>query len=134
MYDLYLTHRAPVCYHTLSFFGLDVQKDGRSMARTPAGKVFISYSHDDKWYLDQLQKHLKPHVRSGALPVWVDTQLRAGDDWKKEIETALAGAQIAILLVSYNFLASDFVSDEELPKLLKAAEERCVRHSDALFI
>ena len=96
------------------------------MAQTPAGKVFISYSHDDKSYLDRLQKHLKPHVRSGALPVWVDTQIKAGDEWKKEIEAALDAAQIAILLVSVSFLASDFVAEEELPKLLKAAEERGV--------
>lgn len=96
------------------------------MAQNPPGKVFISYSHDDKPYLDRLQKHLRPHVRSGALPVWVDTQLEAGDEWKKEIEAALDVAQVAILLVSVSFLASDFVAEEELPKLLKAAAERGV--------
>jgi tetratricopeptide (TPR) repeat protein len=96
------------------------------MAQTPAGKVFISYSHKDKAYLDRLQEHLRPHVRSGALPVWVDTQLKAGDEWKKEIEAALEAAQVAILLVSVSFLASDFVAEEELPKLLTAAEQRGV--------
>jgi tetratricopeptide (TPR) repeat protein len=96
------------------------------MAQAPGSKVFISYSHDDKVYLDRLQKHLRPHVRSGALPVWVDTQLKAGDEWKKEIEAALDAAQVAILLVSVSFLASDFVAEEELPRLLTAAEERGV--------
>ncbi len=96
------------------------------MADSSTSKVFISYSHDDESYLDRLQKHLRPHVRSGALPVWVDRQIKAGDEWKKEIETALDAAQIAILLVSVSFLASDFVAEEELPKLLKGAEERGV--------
>ncbi len=99
------------------------------MAESPTGqgKVFISYSHRDKEYLDRLQEHLKPHVRAGTIPLWVDTNLKPGDDWKEEIERSLASAQVAILLVSVSFLASDFVAEEELPKLLAAAEGRGAR-------
>ena len=45
------------------------------MAESPdsQGKVFISYSHRDKEYLDRLQEHLKPHERAGTIPLWVDT-------------------------------------------------------------
>src|SRR5262249_46312122 len=117
---------APVCYPALNGISPSVWKDGRRMAAAPTSKIFISYSHKDKAYLDRLQEHLKPHVRSGALPVWVDTQLKAGDEWKKEIEAALEVAQVAILLVSVSFLASDFVAEEELPKLLLGAEQRGV--------
>jgi hypothetical protein len=67
------------------------------MAQTPAGTVFISYSHKDKAYLDRLQEHLRPHMRSGALPVWMATQLKAGDEWKKEIEAELEAAQLGYL-------------------------------------
>src|SRR5690242_5053800 len=90
-------------------------------------KVFISYSRRDQGYLERLQEHLKPYVRTGSLSLWTDSSLRPGDRWKEVIERALETAQIAILLVSVSFLASDFVAEEELPKLLAAAEERGVR-------
>jgi tetratricopeptide (TPR) repeat protein len=94
------------------------------MAAAPISKVFISYSHKDTLYRDRLQEHLTPFVRSGRIPLWVDTQIRPGDDWHDEIRQGLADAQVAILLVSVSFLASSFIADEELPALLTAAVER----------
>lgn len=90
----------------------------------PKGKhVFVSYSHRDKEYLDRLLIHLKPLERKGLIDPWVDTRLLAGDRWKKEIDKALKQARVAILLVSADFLASDFIIENELPPLLHAAEE-----------
>lgn len=86
-------------------------------------KVFISYSHHDNEYLDRLLVHLKPLEKEGLIDLWVDTRIRAGDRWKKEIELALQRATVAILLVSADFLASDFITDNELPPLLRKAEE-----------
>ena len=57
----------------------------------------------------------------------MDTRLRAGDRWRKEIDKALQRAIVAILLVSADFLASDFITDNELPPLLRNAEERGTR-------
>ena len=87
-------------------------------------KIFISYCHKDKEYLDRLLVHLKPLKKQGLVDPWVDTKLVAGDDWKKEIKTALNEARAAILLVSADFLASDFIVDNELPPLLQAAKEK----------
>ncbi|MFA5916274.1 MAG: toll/interleukin-1 receptor domain-containing protein [Burkholderiales bacterium] len=89
--------------------------------------VFVSYSHSDREYVDRLLVHLRPLEKEGAIDLWVDTRLRAGDKWKKEIEKALAKATAAILVVSADFLASDFITDNELPPLLKNAEERGTR-------
>ncbi len=89
--------------------------------------VFISYSHSDKEYLDRLIVHLKPLEKEGLIDLWVDTRLRAGDRWKKEIENALSRATVAVLLVSADFLASDFITDNELPPILRNAEEQGTR-------
>lgn len=81
--------------------------------------IFISYSHHDKQWVEKLHVFLKPLVRSIQIDVWDDTKIRPGADWKEEVEAALDKSQIAILMVSSHFLASDFILDDELPKILK---------------
>jgi hypothetical protein len=55
--------------------------------------------------------------------LWDDTKINPGSNWQKEISETLDGAQIAILLVSANFLSSDFILNQELPKILKRSSE-----------
>ena len=84
-------------------------------------QVFISYSHQDKEWLKRLQVFLTPAFRTGRLKLWDDTNIRMGDSWRAEIQAAIARARVAILLVSPNFLASEFIDNDEFPKILEAA-------------
>lgn len=86
--------------------------------------VFVSYSHVDIKYLERLKVHLKPFEKQGLIDLWSDTKIKAGEKWKEKIEKALEKSAIAILLISADFLASDFIVDNELPPLLKSAEDK----------
>ena len=90
--------------------------------------VFVSYSRADRAWVDRLRTTMAPLLREAGeeLVLWDDSQIRPGELWQKTIETALARARVALLLVSAEFLASDFVMGREVPVLLEAAEREGV--------
>jgi hypothetical protein len=87
-------------------------------------RAFISYSHADTEYLDRILVHLRPLERAQLIDSWSDRRIRPGQDWRVAIGDALKGAKVAILLVSADFLASEFVASNELPNVLAEAEKK----------
>ncbi|MET3018363.1 leucine-rich repeat domain-containing protein [Flavobacterium hydatis] len=96
-----------------------------NMNKTSKTSIFISYSHKDKIWLEKVQTHIKvlKHQTEFDFEVWDDNKIAAGDKWKDEITKALNRAKVAILIVSTDFLASDFIQGKEIPELLNNANE-----------
>ena len=91
---------------------------------TALTSVFVCYSHRDRKHLERLQVHLEPLAKTLRIDAWDDTRIAPGSRWRNEIASAIEAANIAVLLVSADFLASTFIVEDELPPLLKGARER----------
>lgn len=90
-------------------------------------KVFVSYSHEDADYLDELKKHFAVLIDSNEIQLWDDQVLLAGDKLNPEIDAALEKADLFLFLVSASFLASYACIRKELEYALEKSEHQNVR-------
>ncbi len=104
--------------------GVDLEgsRQHRGVVTRPTPRLFISYAHLDESLRSELDTYLKILQRRGLIQTWYDRQINAGKDWEGEIDQNLELAEVILLLVSANFLASDYCYDREL----KRAMERCL--------
>ena len=79
--------------------------------------LFISYSRKDAKWIDRIRTLLRPTERQGTVVTWVDEDLRPGSPWGEQLDRMLHETQYALLLVSHNFLISDYIKEKEIPVL-----------------
>src|SRR6266496_6530489 len=100
-------------------------------------KIFFCYAREDEQLLNKLKNHLFPLKRTRLIDVWHDRDISAGTDWEQQIKSHLNQAQIILLLVSPDFMVSDYCYSIEMRQALArhdAGEARVIpivlRHVD----
>jgi internalin A len=113
--------------------GVDLEGSRKSVRAldelTHAIRLFYSYAHKDESLRNELETHLKLLQRQGLIETWQDRKIEAGDDWKQRIDERLERADIILLLVSSDFIASDYCYDKEMTRALQrelAGEARVI--------
>lgn len=86
-------------------------------------KVFYSYSHADIDIKNRLDTHLAVLKRSNKIATWSDQQIISGVEWDSEIIKQLQQADIILLLISADFVASDYIWQKEMPIAIKRHNE-----------
>jgi hypothetical protein len=89
--------------------------------------IFFSYAHEDETLRNELAKQLKLMKRQGLINEWYDRDIDAGTEWKYEIDEHLNNAQIILLLVSPDFIISDYCYDIEMMRAMERHEAREAR-------
>src|SRR6266702_1089538 len=82
-------------------------------------KIFFCYAHEDEQLLNKLKNHLFPLKRTRLIDVWHDRDISAGTDWEQQIKSHLNQAQIILLLVSPDFMVSDYCYSIEMQRALE---------------
>ncbi len=81
--------------------------------------IFFSYAREDETLLNKLKTHLRPLQLQGLIDLWYDRDISAGTEWEQEIKQHLNSAQIVLLLVSPDFMSSDYCYSVEMKQALE---------------
>jgi TIR domain len=95
----------------------------------PLKQCFVSYAHRDYRACDRVVIHLKAIGRALGFSIWTDHELRAGGQWSARLGNEIRKSSIFVLLVTNDFLASDYIQEDELPAIRLKRE-----HDNALVI
>ena len=86
-------------------------------------EVFYSYAHEDEALIKELRKHLTILKRQGVIRDWYDREITAGTEWKGQIDQHLNAAGVILLVISADFLASDYCYDVEMTRALERHDQ-----------
>ncbi len=98
-----------------------------SVEPNQAIEVFYSYAHEDEKLREQLEKHLSSLKREGVITDWHDRKIGAGKEWQNEIDTNLNTSHIILLLISPNFMSSNYCWDVEVKRAMERHEAQEAR-------
>jgi hypothetical protein len=90
-------------------------------------KIFFCYAHEDEAFLNKLKAHLSPLQRQGFIAIWHDRDISAGVEWEQEIKEQLNAAQIILLLISPDFMNSDYCYGIEMQRAIERHERKEAR-------
>jgi internalin A len=101
--------------------GVDLQEQRKLTVidRAQAASVFVSYSHKDESLRDELETQLKILQRLGVISIWHDRRILPGTDWAAEIDMRIERAKIILLLISADFIASDYCWGIEMTRAME---------------
>ncbi len=84
-----------------------------------AVRLLYSYSHKDEALRIELEKHLSVMRRNGIITDWHDRRIVPGELWEAEISRQIETAQMIVLLISPDFMASDYCYETEMTRALE---------------
>ncbi len=100
--------------------------DASAAAARPI-EVFCAYSHNDETLRDELEKHLSITKRSGLISLWHDRKISGGTEWEGKVDDHLNSADMILLLVSSDFIASDYCYEKEMTRAIARHDKREAR-------
>ncbi|MEL6553519.1 MAG: COR domain-containing protein [Cyanobacteria bacterium J06621_11] len=107
--------------------GVDIEGSRKHFSaierRSDTLRLFYSYSHRDEHLRDQLDTHLKILERQGLIQGWHDRRIVGGEDWKTELDNNLQQADIILLLISADFIASDYCYETEMTTAIERHQQ-----------
>ena len=102
--------------------GQIISGDLKMITKMDPIKVFYSYSHEDEYLRRELFNHLSDLKNQGLIEDWHDRNIGPGQDWQNKIDEHLESADIILLLVSSDFIKSNYIRDVEILRSIQRHE------------
>jgi hypothetical protein len=94
------------------------------MSAPSARQCFVSYAHHDHRACDRVSVHMKAVGNAFGFSIWADHKLRAGSVWSTRLDKEIKKSCIFVLIVTNDFLASDYIRDYELPAIKSMRDKK----------